>query len=124
ETRPCLPVHSRQILGDRRSARVADGAPAGCLLSGTQPLLTAGITALALLCGSVPFGLLFTHLFAGADVRESGSGNIGAANVSRVAGTKVGALVLVADLVKGLVPVLVGRLLGLNPVDLAIIAGA
>jgi acyl phosphate:glycerol-3-phosphate acyltransferase len=58
------------------------------------------------LCGSVPFGLLLTRLFARVDVRTSGSGNIGATNVTRVAGKKVGALVLLFDAAKGALPVL------------------
>jgi acyl phosphate:glycerol-3-phosphate acyltransferase len=57
---------------------------------------------LGYLSGSVPFGVLLTRLFTTKDVRAHGSGNIGATNVARVAGKKVGALVLV---LKGTVPV-------------------
>jgi acyl phosphate:glycerol-3-phosphate acyltransferase len=64
------------------------------------------VVALGYLAGSVPFGLLLTRAFAGADVREHGSGNIGATNVSRVAGKKVGVLVLLLDAGKGALPVL------------------
>jgi len=53
------------------------------------------------LLGSIPFGLLFARLFGGGDVRQSGSGNIGAANVTRVAGPLPGILTLVFDAGKG-----------------------
>ena len=58
------------------------------------------------LAGSIPFGLILTKAFAGKDVRESGSGNIGATNVARVAGKKLGAVVLLLDAAKGALPVL------------------
>jgi acyl phosphate:glycerol-3-phosphate acyltransferase len=53
------------------------------------------------LLGSIPFGLIFAKLFAGKDVRELGSGNIGATNVSRVVGPLAGILTLVLDAAKG-----------------------
>ncbi|MCC6336266.1 MAG: glycerol-3-phosphate 1-O-acyltransferase PlsY [Myxococcales bacterium] len=53
------------------------------------------------LLGSVPFGVIVTRLFAKKDVRASGSGNIGATNVARVAGKKLGAAVLLLDAAKG-----------------------
>ena len=43
---------------------------------------------IAYLLGAVPFGLLFTRIFSGIDVRSVGSGNIGATNVLRAAGKK------------------------------------
>ncbi len=58
------------------------------------------------LCGSIPFGVLITLAFAKKDVRQSGSGNIGATNVARVAGKKLGVLVLLLDALKGSLPVL------------------
>jgi glycerol-3-phosphate acyltransferase PlsY len=57
------------------------------------------------LSGSIPFGVIITSRFAGKDVRAEGSGNIGATNVARVAGKKLGALVLVLDALKGTLPV-------------------
>nr|WP_217911818.1 glycerol-3-phosphate 1-O-acyltransferase PlsY [Myxococcus sp. AM011] len=60
---------------------------------------------LGYLAGSIPFGVLLTRWLRGVDVRQSGSGNIGATNVTRVAGKKLGALVLVLDAVKGALPV-------------------
>jgi acyl phosphate:glycerol-3-phosphate acyltransferase len=53
------------------------------------------------LLGSIPFGLLLGKLFGAKDVREHGSGNIGATNVSRVAGPVAGILTLVLDTAKG-----------------------
>jgi len=55
----------------------------------------------AYLLGSIPFGLLLARLFGGQDVRQSGSGNIGAANVARVAGLLPGILTLLLDAAKG-----------------------
>jgi acyl phosphate:glycerol-3-phosphate acyltransferase len=55
----------------------------------------------AYLLGSIPFGLLLAKLFGGADVRKSGSGNIGAANVTRVVGPLAGIFTLGLDATKG-----------------------
>jgi glycerol-3-phosphate acyltransferase PlsY len=57
------------------------------------------------LCGSIPFGLLFTRLAGLGDVRSIGSGNIGATNVLRTGNKKVAALTLVFDALKGTLPV-------------------
>lgn len=51
--------------------------------------------------GSIPFGILFSRILGGTDVRRRGSGNIGATNVSRVAGPLAGALTLLLDAAKG-----------------------
>ncbi len=72
-------------------------------------LFTSAI--LAYLVGSIPFGLLFTRLFSNVDVRTVGSGNIGATNVLRASGKKAAVLTLLADCLKGLVPVLAFKLL-------------
>jgi acyl phosphate:glycerol-3-phosphate acyltransferase len=53
------------------------------------------------LLGSIPFGLLFAKILGGQDVRHHGSGNIGATNVSRVAGLLAGILTLIFDTAKG-----------------------
>ena len=55
----------------------------------------------AYLVGGIPFGLLIVKLKTGADVRESGSGNIGATNVLRTTGPMAGILTLVLDAAKG-----------------------
>jgi acyl phosphate:glycerol-3-phosphate acyltransferase len=61
----------------------------------------AALLLLGYLAGSVPFGVLLTRWFRGVDVRQSGSGNIGATNVTRVAGKRLGAVVLLLDALKG-----------------------
>jgi glycerol-3-phosphate acyltransferase PlsY len=57
------------------------------------------------LLGSIPFGLILAKVLGGKDVRQHGSGNIGATNVSRVAGPLAGILTLVLDATKGAVAV-------------------
>jgi acyl phosphate:glycerol-3-phosphate acyltransferase len=53
------------------------------------------------LLGSIPFGYLIVRFAKGADVRSSGSGNIGATNVNRVAGAGAGLATLLLDMGKG-----------------------
>ena len=60
----------------------------------------------AYLLGSVPFGLILTRLFGGGDIRDVGSGNIGATNVLRTGKRAVAALTLILDAGKGAVAVL------------------
>jgi glycerol-3-phosphate acyltransferase PlsY len=67
----------------------------------------AGVFLAAYLIGSIPTGVLVTRLFTGRDVRRQGSGNIGATNVRRVAGNRLGAVVLIGDVLKGFLPVFV-----------------
>jgi glycerol-3-phosphate acyltransferase PlsY len=64
-------------------------------------LLVAG----AYLLGSIPTGLLLGKAY-GVDVRKAGSGNIGATNLYRTVGRKVGVMTLVGDCLKGMLPVL------------------
>lgn len=62
---------------------------------------------LAFLLGSIPFGLLIARA-KGIDIRAHGSGNIGATNVLRIVGKKYGITCLILDLLKGLIPTLLG----------------
>jgi len=55
--------------------------------------------------GAIPFGLLFARWLTGKDPREHGSGNTGATNALRTGGKKVGILTLIADVLKGVIPV-------------------
>ena len=59
------------------------------------------IAAVAYLLGSIPFGLILVRVVRGEDVRQSGSGNIGATNVARTGGAKLGVATLVLDALKG-----------------------
>jgi glycerol-3-phosphate acyltransferase PlsY len=60
---------------------------------------------IAYLLGGIPFGFLMVKLTRGTDVRETGSGNIGATNVLRAAGPGVGVATLALDIAKGFVAV-------------------
>ena len=63
--------------------------------------VTTLIPVVAYSLGSIPFGFLVVKAFGGADIRSVGSGNIGAANVTRNAGPIAGALTLLLDAAKG-----------------------
>ena len=73
------------------------------------------VAAASYLAGSIPFGLLTAKLVTGTDIRNVGSGNIGATNVARTLGAKWGILVLLLDALKGLLPVLFIPTLFVNP---------
>jgi glycerol-3-phosphate acyltransferase PlsY len=68
-------------------------------------LFTAGFSYLL---GSIPFGYLLVRIFRGQDVRQSGSGNIGATNVAR-SSPGLGLLTLLLDALKGLAAVALAR---------------
>jgi acyl phosphate:glycerol-3-phosphate acyltransferase len=78
------------------------------------------------LIGSIPWGYLFARA-KGVDIRQHGSGNIGAANVHRVMGKKWGYVVFLCDFLKGLLSVELGSLIAahfqLSPVLGGVIAG-
>ena len=71
-------------------------------------MITAGIGLIILgyLAGSIPTGLILSKAFSEVDPRREGSRNIGATNIFRTAGKKLGILTLVGDCLKGLIPVL------------------
>ena len=83
----------------------------------------------AYLIGAIPFGFLLVKWTTGADIRASGSGNIGATNVLRATGWKTGAATLLLDIAKGYFAVwLVGRMSGdsaawMSAAALAVMAG-
>lgn len=66
--------------------------------------------ALAYLLGSIPFGLLIAKA-QGVDLRQRGSGNIGATNVTRILGKKLGVVCFILDTCKGLLPCVLTLLL-------------
>ncbi|MBX7246463.1 MAG: glycerol-3-phosphate 1-O-acyltransferase PlsY [Candidatus Sumerlaeaceae bacterium] len=71
---------------------------------------------IAYFVGSIPTGLLLGNAFRGIDLREHGSGNLGATNAFRILGTKLGVSVLGLDMLKGLAPVAVlPAILGISP---------
>ncbi|WP_083567768.1 glycerol-3-phosphate 1-O-acyltransferase PlsY [Hyphomicrobium sp. CS1GBMeth3] len=82
--------------------------------------------AIGYLFGSIPFGLLLTRLAGLGDIRNVGSGNIGATNVLRTGHKGLAALTLVLDALKGTAAVLVGAAVGARfgfAIDGALIAG-
>ncbi len=83
-------------------------------------MLTLAVVVLAYLCGSIPTGVLLSRR-RGVDPRDVGSGNIGATNVARAAGATAGLLTLAGDLLKGLVPVLLARRVGLSNAAVAVV---
>jgi glycerol-3-phosphate acyltransferase PlsY len=79
----------------------------------------------AYLIGAIPSGVVLTRLTGAADIRTAGSGNIGATNVYRVAGKKLGLLTLIGDILKGALPVLAAQSwLQLDPAGVALVAVA
>lgn len=68
-------------------------------------MIVSALINFAYLLGSVPFALVIGKGLFGVDVREQGSGNIGATNVFRVLGKGAGTLVFTCDVLKGYIPV-------------------
>ena len=98
----------------RDSAAQLNFNPGACMsLFLTQSHILWSLALLAFiggyLSGSVPYGLLLGKLAGLGDIRQSGSGNIGATNVLRIGGKKLAALTLLLDALKGTVPVLVAK---------------
>ena len=58
------------------------------------------------LMGSIPFGLILTKIFLKKDIRDIGSGNIGATNVLRTGNKLIGYLILALDITKAIIPVI------------------
>ncbi len=76
---------------------------------------------LGYLCGSVPFGILVARIFGLGNLREIGSGNIGATNVLRTGSKPAAAATLLLDALKGTLPVLAA--MHMSGTDMAIAAG-
>jgi glycerol-3-phosphate acyltransferase PlsY len=74
-------------------------------------LLPAIVLLLGYLLGSIPFGILLTRIGGAGDLRQIGSGNIGATNVLRTGRKGLAAATLLLDLLKGAVAVLIGAAL-------------
>ena len=64
------------------------------------------ISILSYLIGSIPFGFVLTKFFLKKDIRDIGSGNIGATNVLRTGNKKIGYTTLLLDIVKAVIPII------------------
>lgn len=74
------------------------------------------VAVIAYLIGSVNFSILLSRMISGKDIRESGSGNAGATNMLRTYGKKMGVITLLLDVLKGVIAILVCRLVSDNEV--------
>ena len=74
-------------------------------------LVNVLLVIFAYLLGSIPTGLVLSKALAGIDPRQGGSRNIGATNVMRTAGKALGAVTLIGDVLKGVIPVVIVLLL-------------
>lgn len=88
----------------------------------TWPFVAAFVVGY--LCGAIPFGLLLTRIGGYGDIRNMGSGNIGATNVLRTGNKKLAALTLLMDALKGLLPVAVAKYYLGQDIAVLVAAGA
>ena len=92
-------------------------------------MMPALVLLFAYLLGGIPFGYLIVKLRTGRDVRDAGSGNIGATNVLRTAGRALGVITLLLDILKGVAAVWIadyvtkGDPLCMSAAALAVMAG-
>jgi glycerol-3-phosphate acyltransferase PlsY len=77
-------------------------------------ILNILLIVFAYLLGSIPTGLVLATALAGIDPRQEGSRNIGATNVMRTAGKGLGAVTLIGDVLKGVIPVCLALFLQLG----------
>src|SRR5207248_334688 len=114
--------HGAGVAGNRREDEDCAAVPVCYHRRMTREMIFA--LALGYLLGSIPFGLVLTRLAGKGDVREIGSGNIGATNVLRTGSRVLAALTLILDCLKATAAVLVAqRVLG-PETGLAAAAGA
>src|SRR5204862_1030956 len=74
-------------------------------LNSKQSMKELILIILAYLIGSIPSALIISRKFFGVDIRDYGSGNMGATNTFRVLGSKYGTIVMILDILKGVVAV-------------------
>jgi len=86
------------------------GSDFSCCIACDNMLTNIFLIILGYFIGAIPFGYIAGKL-RGIDVRKEGSGNIGSTNVSRVLGKKTGRIVQVLDIAKGIMPVVIGKIL-------------
>src|SRR2546425_8451154 len=82
--------------------------------SGGTPRTMTLVVFAAYLIGSIPFALLLARRWGAADLRQVGSGNLGAANVMRASGVTAGVLVAILDITKGACSVMLAERLSGN----------
>ena len=73
------------------------------------------------ICGSIPFGLLISYFFKTNDPRNIGSKNIGATNVLRTGGFKLGLMTLILDILKGFIAIKITLIINSDLIGLSII---
>ena len=78
------------------------------------PISGLVLVVAAYLLGAVPWGVVLGRFAGGVDLRKFGSGATGTTNALRVLGWRISAAVFTLDFLKGLVPVVVGRAMGLD----------
>ncbi len=66
------------------------------------------LIAISYFIGSIPFSYIIPKLFGKIDIRQYGSGNVGATNIARTLGTKIALIAFVLDILKGVLPSLLG----------------
>ncbi len=76
---------------------------------------------IAYILGSIPTSYIMGKLIKGIDIRDFGSGNVGATNALRLLGTKVGIFTLIIDIGKGFLAVNIARMIVSEPTDLILI---
>ncbi|MCM8818353.1 MAG: glycerol-3-phosphate acyltransferase [Candidatus Omnitrophica bacterium] len=76
------------------------------------------------ICGSISFAYLFTYFLTGKDIRKIGTGNPGAANVSKSIGKKWGIIVWIADTIKGVFPMVLAKNYGIANIILLTLIGS
>lgn len=76
------------------------------------------IICLSYLLGSIPFGFLISKYFKKIDIREFGSGNIGASNIFRVLGFRYSLGVMIGDCLKGFLPLYIVRIMNIEVIGL------
>lgn len=77
---------------------------------------------IAYLLGSIPFGLIYGKFFHKQDVRQQGSGNIGATNAFRLGGARLATLTLFSDMAKGMLAVYIAESFGILSCDMYYVA--
>jgi glycerol-3-phosphate acyltransferase PlsY len=102
---------------------LGDGERLGREVPDQPEIATLLLIAAGYLAGSLPFGYWLVRVFKGRDIRQLGSGNIGATNVWRSFGPRLGATVILLDVAKGFVPTFVAAQVE-GPLAGALVGGA